>query len=166
MDNIIFIVGCVYIPPCSPILIYENVFSTLSELYTAYLSAKFIILGDFNLPSIHWTHSSLLSNCTSQLDSYFINILSYFNLNQFNHIFNENDVVLSIVHLNVSKDPDPLLPLDKHHPALNVTIDYNQFNLLKPTNCFYDFKHCNYINIVKFLADNLSYNTIINFNLN
>jgi len=111
---------------------------------------------NFNLPSIYWTYSSLKINCTSQVDSYFVNMLSYFNFNQLNHVHNENDVtselVLSNAHLNVSNDPDPLLPLDKHHPALNVTIDYNQFNLLKPTDCFYDFKHCNYIDIVKFFS--------------
>jgi len=67
-------------------------------------------------------------------------MLSYFNFNQLNHVLNDNDVTLDVVlsnaHLNVFNDPDPLLPLDKHHPALNVTIDYNQFNLLKPTDCF------------------------------
>lgn len=97
-------------------------------------------------------------------------MLSYFNFNQLNQVRNENDVTLDLVlsnaHLNVFNDPDPLLPLDKHHPALNVTIDYNQFNVLKLTDCYYDFKHCNYIDIVKFLADNLSYNTFTNFSLN
>lgn len=48
---------------------------------------------------------------------------------------------------------------------LDVTIDYNQFNL-KPADFFYDFKCCNYIDIFKFLDDNLSYNTCINFSLN
>jgi len=169
MDDTIFIIGCIYIPPCSPLITYENVFSVLNDLYLAYPSAKFIILGDFNLPSIHWTHLSLPINSTSQIDSYFVNMLSYLNFNQLNHVPNENnvilDLVLSNVHLNVSNDPDPLLPLDKHHPALNVTIDYNQFNLLKQTDFFYDFKCCNYIDIVKFLADNLSYNTFTNFSL-
>jgi len=65
-------------------------------------------------------------------------------------------------------EPDPLLPLDEHHPALNITIDYNQFNLLMSTDCFYDFKHYCYIGIVKFLVDNLlhNHNTFINFSLN
>lgn len=96
-------------------------------------------------------------------------MLSYFNFNQLNHVLNENnatlDLVLSNIHLNVSNDPDPLLPLNKHHPVLNVTMDYNQFNILKPTYCFYDLKYCNYIGIVKFLSDSLSYNTFIDFSL-
>jgi hypothetical protein len=110
-------------------------------LYLAYPSAKFIILGDFNLASNHWTHLSLPINCTSQVEYYFVNMLSYFNFNQLNHVLNVNDVtldlVLSNVHLNISNDPEPLLPLDKHHPAFNVTIDYNQFNLQKPTDCLF-----------------------------
>jgi hypothetical protein len=61
-------------------------------------------------------------------------MLSQLNLNQYNFIHNHNnvslDLVLSNVHVNVSNDLDPLLPIDKHHPALNISLDCNLCDLL------------------------------------
>jgi len=81
------------------------VFFALNDLYLAYPSAKFKILGNFNLPSIHWTHISLPINCTFQVDSYFANMLSYFNFNQLNYVLNENNVTLDLVLSNVHRSP-------------------------------------------------------------
>jgi len=55
------------------------------------------------------------------------------------------------VHVNVSNDPDPLLPIENEHPALNISLDCNQFDLLQIPESVYDFKNCNYINIINYL---------------
>jgi len=80
-------------------------------------------------------------------------MLSQLNLNQYNFIRNHNnvslDLVLSNVHVNVSNEPnvpDPLLPIDKHHPSLNVSLDCNQFDLPQVSESVYDFKNCNFNN--------------------
>jgi len=93
-------------------------------------------------------------------------MLSQLNLNQYNYICNHNnvnlDLVLTNVHVNVSNDSDPLLPIDKHHPALNISFDCNQFDLLLVPKSFYDFKNCRYVNIINYLGDNSFSNQVFN----
>lgn len=97
-------------------------------------------------------------------------MLSHFNLNQFNFMLNINnialDLALSNIHIIESNDPDQLLFLDNHHPTFNIFLNGQQFNLLKTIDNFYDFKNCNYINIVKCIIDNLYYNSFNTLNLN
>jgi hypothetical protein len=139
---------------------YENVFSALVELYQRNLEAKIIILDYFNLPSLSWSNSTLPINCYLHIDSYFISMLPYFNLNQFNYVRNYNnvtlDLVLSNIYACVSNDPDPLLSIDEHYPPINVSLYYNQFNIPPVSKSFYDFKNCNYLNIIKYLGDSFS----------
>lgn len=91
-------------------------------------------------------------NSTSHIDSYFVSMLSIFNLNHLIFLRNVSNVVLDLVlsntHLVVSNDYDPLLPLDKHHPALIITINCCTFNLLVSPNYYYDFNNCNYTNLL------------------
>jgi len=72
----ILIVGCVYIPPLSPITLYEQFFIAVNELFISNPKAKFVLLGDFNLPSLNWSLYSLPIICNSPIDSYFINMLA------------------------------------------------------------------------------------------
>jgi len=106
----ILILGCVYIPPLSPITLYEQFFKAVNELIWD-PKAKFVLLGDFNLPSLNWSLYSLPIICNSPIDSYFISMLSQFNFNQFNLLRNNNnvtlDLILSNINLSVSNEPDP-----------------------------------------------------------
>jgi len=89
-------------------------------------------------------------------------MLSHFNLFQFNFIRNHNNVILDLalsnVHLCITNDPDPLVPIDKHHPALNISLNCNQFNILPVhiDNFNHDFVNCDYSNILKYIGDSLS----------
>jgi hypothetical protein len=87
-------------------------------------------------------------------------MLSQLNLNLYNFIRNHNNVSLDLlllnVHVNVPNDPDLLLPIDKHHPALNISLDCNKFDLLQVSDLVYDFKNCNYINFIYFLGNLIS----------
>lgn len=145
----------VYILSFSPITLYEQFFKAVNELFISNPKAKFVLLGDFNIPSLNWSLYSLpIIICNSPIDSYLVSMLSQFNLNQFYLLRNNNNVtlnlILSNIHLSVSNEPDPLLPIDKHHPALNITLKYEQFNILSTT---YDLKNCNYVKIVKCIGD-------------
>lgn len=44
--------GCVYIPPNSNNILYENFGNSLHELHERYSDAELYIFGDFNLPNI------------------------------------------------------------------------------------------------------------------
>jgi hypothetical protein len=107
----ILILGCVYILPLSPLTLYEQFFKAVNELFISNPKAKFVLLGDFNLPSLNWSLYSLPIICNSPIDSYFISMLSQFNFNQFNLLRNNNnvnlDLVLSNIHLSVSNEPNP-----------------------------------------------------------
>jgi hypothetical protein len=100
---------------------YEHFYFAFNELYQNNHNSKIIVLGDFNLPSLIWSNTTLPVKFNSNIESYFISMLSQLNLNQYNCIRNHKnvslDLVLSNVHVNVSNDPDPLLPIHKHHPA-------------------------------------------------
>jgi len=50
----ILILSCVYITPLSPITLYEQFFKAVNELFISNPKAKFVLLGDFNLPSLNW----------------------------------------------------------------------------------------------------------------
>lgn len=89
----------------------RTIFKAVNELFISNPKAKFVLLGDFNLPSLNWSPYTLSIICNSSIDSYFISILSQFNFNQFNLSRNHNnvtlDLVLSNIHLFVINDPDP-----------------------------------------------------------
>lgn len=106
LDNSYYIIGCAYIPPRFPINTYEKIFSAVTEVCNANPHANIILLGDFNLPSLVWSCNKLPTNCTSPIDSYFVSMLSYFCLSQYNLFANHNnnilDLILSNIHLVVT----------------------------------------------------------------
>lgn len=112
----IFIFACVYFPLLSPIILYEQFFLAIDEIYLSNPKVKLILLEDFNLPSSRWSLYSLSLMCNSQIDSYFVSMLSHFDFNRFNLVRNYNnlilDLALSNVHLSVTKNAASLLSID------------------------------------------------------
>lgn len=51
------------------------------------------------------------------------------------------DLIFSNAHVTYITNLDPLLPIDKHHPTLNIMLNHNQFDILFDDNFFYDFKN-------------------------
>ncbi|KAF0748723.1 Reverse transcriptase domain-containing protein [Aphis craccivora] len=167
----VFIICCVYIPPLSPVALHEQFFLSINELYLSNPKAKFILVGDFNLPSLGWSLYSLPLMCNSQIDSYFVSMLSHYNFNQFNLLRNHNNVILDLAlsntHITVSNDPDPLLPIDTHHPALNTSLNCDHYDTLTTVNdLIYDFNYCDYVKIVKFIGDSLSAINLKSYKIN
>jgi len=170
MGSNLFIICCIYIPPTSPLILYEQFFLSINELYLSNPKAKFILLGDFNLPSLDWSLYSLPLICNSQIDSYFVSMLSHYNFNQFNLVRNHNitilDLALSNVHITVTNDPDPLLPIDIHHPALNISLNCDHYDfLIAKHDLIYDYYNCDYIKIVKSIGDSLSTLSLNSYNI-
>jgi len=49
------LIGAVYIPPKSDINVYNSHTDSVNNLLTEYCNSKIIILGDYNLPGLHWS---------------------------------------------------------------------------------------------------------------
>ncbi|XP_025419025.1 uncharacterized protein LOC112689501 [Sipha flava] len=135
MGSFTLLIGSVYIPPNSSVDIYNDHTDTVSNLLNLSHYSNVILLGDYNLPGIHW---SLLNNKIVPNVSQFNNLIannlanfSYLNLNQFNLVKNRSDSILDLVlsnahNLVVRNEPFSLLPIDyMYHPALTVTLPTN-----------------------------------------
>jgi len=157
IDTSYILVSNVYFPPRSDVDNYVIHFDIFSKLLSSLPYVKNIIMiGDYNLPNLHWLPSSIgfspsLSNL-SLTESEFLSKLSYLNIFQFNNILNNNgsilDLILSdVIDVSVNKSDYPLVPCDSYHPGLlisfpvtiNKPIDYNL--------CTYNFYNCNYSDI-------------------
>jgi len=53
-NNVAFIVCSVYIPPNSPIHIYESFMSAIQIIISTHSDCVFLFCGDFNLPYVSW----------------------------------------------------------------------------------------------------------------
>lgn len=92
-------------------------------------SDKFLIVGDFNVTQAHWNSSAedehfIISE--TEPDTILLKLvrdcLSYTDFKQYKNVLNFNnrllDLILSDSICNVRRSSEPLVPEDKHHPAL------------------------------------------------
>lgn len=63
------------------------------------------------------------------------------------------NLILSNTHIVVTVDPDLLFHIDRNHPALNVMLNCNQFDILFVSNLINTLINCDYVNTVQFIAD-------------
>jgi len=55
LGSFLLLIGAVYIPPKSDMNVYNSHTDTVNNLLTEYCNSKIIILGDYNLPGLHWS---------------------------------------------------------------------------------------------------------------
>ena len=152
------IIGAIYIPPLADISVYQDHIMCIDDLKSFYSNSNFIILGDYNLPSVNWIDNkyilnsnatSYINNCCSILADSFMNI----DLLQYSDIKNNCDNVLDLCFSNckpfVSESIDPICRIDSFHPALDINVNcsfnYNcNFDNLYCNLSYYFFKKCNY----------------------
>lgn len=110
--------------------------------------ARFVLLGDFNIPSIKWFPSGnhcIPLSCEGRIAVEFINTITNTNLKQSNtavsHNNNTLDLVLSNIPISV-KCTDALVRVDQHHPPLIVEFSRSDIKFLaaKKTAKFNYFK--------------------------
>lgn len=137
---------------------YDCVESKLSE-------SKCIIVGDFNI-------REYVLNPVSQKVCDFESFLNFANFTQINNIRNFNNVMLDLVVVSpslgsckVDLENDPILPLDRHHPALILAFDCDnvQCNCEQVVNTKYNFKKANF-NLLYSLISEQSWETVLGCN--
>lgn len=123
---------CSYIPPNSPLTVYEDHLKAVDVILNNLKSSELIMLiGDFNLPSLSW-HGTPDSNYliparSTDSSAVFINGLSENCLFQVNSIANVLGRILDLVFVNEPADfsivrQTPISnPEDIYHPTLEIT---------------------------------------------
>lgn len=132
---------CAYLPDRSQSAAYHSFNKSLQDNITSIRVREFnlLVLGDFNLPSIHWesapdgslSPTDYLSNDVNGLNASFVQIMNCFNLLQFNNNVNHNGRILDLVLSDINSEqitclsPTIILsePIDRHHPPVQVDID-------------------------------------------
>jgi hypothetical protein len=104
---------------------------------------RLILTGDFNLPDCDWRildgldnslgpdRVQISNNLNNEGAAELADMANYFGLFQINNILNKNDRVLDLVFASSSETPSVsrsssmLLPIDTHHPPLDIVISSN-----------------------------------------
>lgn len=158
-DRILF--GCVYLPPRSPLSLYENYMGSVEDIMDNRDFSSVYLCGDFNLPNITWQNDSLGSSplgCANDRVECIANGFAYFNLYQVNSVPNCNGGFLDLIFTDrrdtiVSIADDPLLGCDNYHPALVFCIlSDTAFTSLEYDYSFYDYRKANYMLINEYLG--------------
>lgn len=118
-----------------------------------------LLLGDYNLPQLQWSldedlNGYLPANASSEQELVLTESISSCGLVQLNSISNTNGRLLDLVFTNSPDDFEilrpvsPLLPIDPHHPPLELQVDMHSC-VHAPVDAEtesldLDFRHCNF----------------------
>lgn len=133
-----------YIELGSKLSDYEVHFDKISEIVvTANPKDTFILTGDYNLgDTVTWlfdSHAKVYKaiNAKGGITSGLLDMLSFCNLKQLNVIRNNNGRTLDLIISNsdpqkvcISRSLRPLVPVDNHHPAIEVSTDLSPLKFL------------------------------------
>jgi hypothetical protein len=128
-----FIVGSVYISPSSSLIIYESNISSVEYLINKYPNDTLIICGDYNIPKVTWDNDNngiIYSFTFSARASCIPESFATNGFFQKNNIYNSNNSILDLIFCNdknliVEKSLEPLVPIDKYHPVLDISLPFS-----------------------------------------
>lgn len=126
----------VYIPPSSEDYVYSDHLGRVEAVIDGCNGGTVCVVGDYNLPHIDWIQhpegDGIIANCSNNREKSFCDSLNFLNLNQYNFVYNQNNVLLDLVLCNSDNvrvaESDPLVPLDNNHPSLLITLG-SSFNI-------------------------------------
>lgn len=146
----------VYLPPDLKTECLKTWYNKCSEniINISNSSSNTLLLGDFNLPQVEWVrdHTSSFkmthTPCPDTKSELIINLLALGNLAQCNYVTNSNNRILDLVltdctWLYLSECP-ALSRIDRHHPAIEFTLQFTSVPLLPKTKKVPNFNKCNY----------------------
>lgn len=132
---------CCYLPHGKDHLAMEDYFFDLvSNNLLCNCDDFFLVAGDFNITQGQWDISGSLPKLVNSHNDSFAavlgNFLSFTGFFQFNHVSNKNGKFLDLIIGNcmgkLVKSPDPLLPENMHHPALEFLLTDLKCNIILP----------------------------------
>lgn len=153
----------VYLPPPVQKHILEEFMSNVNSVLEQNNLKNLMLIGDFNLGSIPWNHSSVTdspknvvknNNNNNVFSSMFLDFTVLHSLCQYNNLQNNKgrilDLILSTIDIQKLTDCDPLTIIDPSHPPLqfhakfvaNKSLEAKQ----RPHFCFYKADYVEIIN--------------------
>lgn len=178
-----FIFCVVYIPPSCDCNALNKHIELLEDIRMKFHDANFVVLGDYNLSNLKWTHnitsnSFIPSNITTANAQKIVDGYNFFNFVQMNSFTNPHGNVLDLVFTNynqvtVKLTPDYLVKPDSFHPPLSVELRVplsTSPQVLKSDYSYYDFFSGDYIGLTNYLSlidwESLLCSDDINTNIN
>lgn len=138
-NKIKLIVGACYIPEVSPLFVYETHVDTVNWLFERFGDDQRVIIGrDYNFrgTTFSYDNTGLVVNGTmSAAVNIIFDAFSVNNLSQYNSLRNPYGNTLDLVFTNqdflsVDLCLNPLVPIDKPHPPLNINCEFMCTNLI------------------------------------
>ncbi len=122
-----------------------------------------LICGDYNLSNLLWVRREgdlCSSNVNSLRETLIVDGMSTCDLGQINNFPNQYGVFLDLVYsnspdlVNITLTDEPLLKLDRHHPAFILTCEVQNLKYTAPSNRIdrFDFKRAKIDRIVEHLG--------------
>ncbi|CAH2096742.1 unnamed protein product [Euphydryas editha] len=153
----------VYLPPDYSRLSsnIDHLINLIKSLHSKNPTNSFLIIGDFNLPSIKWGSNgpNYVKTGTTELQNTGIRLienLAFLGIQQFNsltnYVGNTLDLAFSNLYLKITECKYPLSKIDKAHPPLELEILDLSISL--------NFRKCDFKNLNKYLND-LNWQTIL-----
>ncbi|GBN78909.1 hypothetical protein AVEN_101668-1, partial [Araneus ventricosus] len=158
------LVCVVYFPPSSRADTYVEFFDCFENFG---FFDNILICGDFNLPIY-----DDFGNNKNPLVIELSNFVNLYNLAQFNNTFNCNNKFLDLIltdidfsQISVWHSDKPLVPEDKHHPALSISICFvADHPNRKNVNIYrYDFRRADFLAMWCFFRE-IDWSFLLNFN--
>ncbi|GBN42060.1 putative RNA-directed DNA polymerase from transposon BS, partial [Araneus ventricosus] len=158
------LVCVVYFPPSSRADTYVEFFDCFENFG---FFDNILICGDFNLPIY-----DDFGNNKNPLVIELSNFVNLYNLALFNNTFNCNNKFLDLIftnidfsHISVWHSDKPLVPEDKHHPALSISICFvaDHPNRKNVNISRYDFRRADFLTMWCFFRE-IDWSFLLNFN--
>ena len=157
-NGVKLIIGCVYLPPNSSLDRYESFSTTCERLRNNYENHKFLIYGDFNLPSVRWIEEDgcmvpiELQSSSAEIT---FDTMYFLQLQQVNCITNSLGRTLDLFFVDdfnqpfVSESPFPLVPVDSFHPATETLLNLEHKETFSNRDTFrvYQFHRANFTDL-------------------
>lgn len=142
-----FYLCTIYVAPNSSLATYNLFFQSLDNRF--FINDKIVIIGDFNLPLILNSKFNFRQGGELYID--FKNFLQFNNFNLHNDIVNIYNRTLDLVisnldGLSVEKCSEVLVPIDRHHPVLSISlvISKGKWHAAPPNESNYNFKNVDF----------------------
>lgn len=154
-----FLVGCVYLPPLSPLSIVESHLSSIENVLSNNKPHSIILCGNYNIPHISWSSDLIglsASGDFNPVSHAIVDSFSFLNFFQLNSISNNQGNTLDLIFSNsnkvtVSLATEPLVTPDSYHPPLHIQLPTGAKINYSNTHTYKDFNFADYYAISRFI---------------